>query len=217
MGATIPVLTQALSQDLDDATRVHARIYAFNTLGAVAGALGGGYLILPWLGLNGALQAMALINLAVGAAFVLMAPRAGELPDSALPCADEPEAEAQPGPSLRSYVLIALLVGFAMMTLQTVVIRVSGWRSDLLPTPSPSSSRFSSSGSHSGASRSVRYPACRGARSPSTSGSSSDCSLGSSSSWSGCPGSSSSCSGSSRIRPSRRSTCTNGRASSSSC
>ena len=36
MGGTIPVLTQALARSLADATRFHALVYAFNTLGAFA-------------------------------------------------------------------------------------------------------------------------------------------------------------------------------------
>jgi hypothetical protein len=48
-GGTIPILTQSLSRRLDDATRVHAWIYGFNTLGSLLGALLGGYALLFWL------------------------------------------------------------------------------------------------------------------------------------------------------------------------
>ena len=37
MGGTIPILTQALSRSLADATRLHANVYAFNTAGAFFG------------------------------------------------------------------------------------------------------------------------------------------------------------------------------------
>ena len=50
MGGTIPVLTQALSERLDEATRVHARVYAFNTAGAFCGALAGAFVLIPLLG-----------------------------------------------------------------------------------------------------------------------------------------------------------------------
>jgi hypothetical protein len=33
MGGTIPILTQALARDLEDATRIHAQIYGWNTVG----------------------------------------------------------------------------------------------------------------------------------------------------------------------------------------
>ena len=41
MGGTIPILTQALARDIQDATRVHALVYGFNTAGAFARRAGG--------------------------------------------------------------------------------------------------------------------------------------------------------------------------------
>ena len=38
MGSTIPVLTQALSRSIEDATRFHAFVYGLNTVGAFVGA-----------------------------------------------------------------------------------------------------------------------------------------------------------------------------------
>ena len=63
MGGTIPILTQALARCLDDATRFHALVYAFNTAGAFAGALAAGYWLVPSLGLVGVLHWMGGINL----------------------------------------------------------------------------------------------------------------------------------------------------------
>ena len=121
MGGTIPMLTQALARDLSDATRVHAQIYAFNTAGAFAGTLVTGFVLTPWLGLSGTLWAMGAVNLAVGSAFALLGRRRRALVDLG----------AGEGPVLRAgtfavYGSIALLVGFAMMVLQTVAIRVGG-------------------------------------------------------------------------------------------
>jgi spermidine synthase len=121
MGGTIPILTQALARSLADATRFHAFVYAFNTAGAFGGALAAGYWLVPRLGLGGVLVAMAVVNLAAGAAFVLLglarvpAPRSGDAPGSA--------------PAIRfagAFSGVALLVGFAMMTVQTVLIRLGG-------------------------------------------------------------------------------------------
>ena len=122
MGATIPLLTQALATDLDDATRVHARIYAFNTIGAVAGALGAGFVLLPGLGLIRSLQVMAVVNLVAGGLFVWMSRR----PAPFVPPQADERVVAEAPPDLRFYSAIGLLAGFAMMTLQTVVIRLSG-------------------------------------------------------------------------------------------
>ena len=70
MGATIPLLTQALSRSVDDSTRVHALIYASNTAGAFIGALAAGFFLIPTLGLSGCVIAMGLVNTAVGGAFI---------------------------------------------------------------------------------------------------------------------------------------------------
>ena len=117
MGGTIPMLTQALSRSLADATRLHALVYASNTFGAFAGALSAGYWLLPTFGLVGALRAMALVNLAAGAALVALGWRG----ERALA---EPESSAAPIPGLAAFAAVALLSGFAMMTLQTVLIRL---------------------------------------------------------------------------------------------
>jgi predicted membrane-bound spermidine synthase len=117
MGGTIPMLTQALSRTLADATRLHALVYASNTLGAFAGSLAAGYWLLPALGLVGTLRAMALVNLAAGAALAVVGWRG----DRALP---EREGPVAPLHGLAAFAAIALLSGFAMMAIQTVLIRL---------------------------------------------------------------------------------------------
>ncbi len=121
MGGTIPILTQALARNLADATRVHAQIYASNTAGAFAGTLATGFVLIHGLGLEGTLYAMGAVNLAIGAAFAALS-------RSAAPLA-ELETEGAPPLGARVFAVyggIALLVGFAMMVLQTTVIRISG-------------------------------------------------------------------------------------------
>jgi predicted membrane-bound spermidine synthase len=119
MGATIPVLTLALAPDLERATRIHAWVYGFNTVGAFLGALLGGFWIVPRLGLDGTLYAMALLNLAAGGAF------------AALERGAERVAPSPPAPSpvraprhFAAYAGVALLAGFAMMALQTTLNRI---------------------------------------------------------------------------------------------
>ena len=76
MGGTIPILTQALTRGLADATRIHAFIYAFNTAGAFAGSLAAGFFLINWLGLDGVLRAMGVVNLFAGAVFLVLGLRA---------------------------------------------------------------------------------------------------------------------------------------------
>lgn len=147
MGAAIPLLTQALARDLDDATRVHAMVYGFNTTGAFAGALAAGFWPIAALGLVGVLVAMAVLNLAAGATFVLIARRA-ELAGLDVPANG-------PAPRLERFALyaaVALLTGFSMTTLQAVLIRMGGSRSEPRTSRSRWSSPSSCCASRSGAS-----------------------------------------------------------------
>ncbi|MBW2230534.1 MAG: fused MFS/spermidine synthase [Deltaproteobacteria bacterium] len=124
MGGTIPILTQALARSLDDATRFHAFVYAFNTAGAFVGALAAGFYLVPRLGLVNVMLAMGTINLFAGTVFVLLGRRGREVISL--------EQEPVPGGGERSiegfgsYAAVAALSGFAMMALQTIVIRMAG-------------------------------------------------------------------------------------------
>ena len=121
MGGTIPILTQALSRSLDDATRFHAFIYAFNTAGAFAGAIAAGFYLIPVLGLKNLMLAMGAINLFAGGVFMAIGFRGQQVftesPDDAEPVVPE---------NFVTYGVIALLTGFAMMVIQTTIIRVGG-------------------------------------------------------------------------------------------
>jgi spermidine synthase len=118
MGGTIPVLTQALARDTSDATRVHAWIYSTNTAGAFLGALAGGFFLVPWLGLDGVVRTMAIVNLGAGVVFVL----SGGAGRAAAPAAETPGSR-QPE-SFAGYAVVAVLAGFSMMTVQTVLNRI---------------------------------------------------------------------------------------------
>ncbi len=65
MGATLPLLSKyAVTADQDIGPRI-GFLYGINTLGAVLGALAAGFLLLPYLGLFGALAVGAGVNLSV--------------------------------------------------------------------------------------------------------------------------------------------------------
>jgi spermidine synthase len=125
MGATIPMLTQALSRQLEDATRFHALVYATNTTGAFAGALAAGFWLVPSLGLVRVLYVMGALNIAAGIALaglgLAIARNRGEATQGAADSAAPAEVRG-----IAWYSAVALLTGFAMMTFQTVLIRVSG-------------------------------------------------------------------------------------------
>jgi len=123
MGGTIPILTQALARSLDDATRFHAFVYAFNTVGAFVGALAAGFYLVPRLGLVNVMLTTGTINLFAGSVFLIL----GRRGRAVVSLAQEP---AQTRPSEVSgfglYAAVALLTGFAMMAIQTIVIRIAG-------------------------------------------------------------------------------------------
>jgi spermidine synthase len=122
MGGTIPILTLALAGDLQHATRVHAWVYGFNTLGAFAGALAGGFFLVPLLGLDGVLYAMGGLNLCAGAMFVLLDRFGGRV------APDLVTAEELPGAvkGFAGYAAVACLGGFSMMAVQTTLNRIGG-------------------------------------------------------------------------------------------
>lgn len=125
MGGTIPILTQALSRTAEESTRFHALVYAVNTAGAFVGALAAGFFLIPALGLVVTMRAMGIINLVAGTIFGLMGLRRRPEGDSQ----PTPLRGAEPKPrieALRTYAVVALLVGFAMMAVQTVLIRFGG-------------------------------------------------------------------------------------------
>jgi spermidine synthase len=73
IGATFPFAVRVLAPNEVHAGTAAARVYAYNTIGAIAGALVGGYLLIPELGFEGAIKLGVLVNLALAlsaAAFV---------------------------------------------------------------------------------------------------------------------------------------------------
>jgi predicted membrane-bound spermidine synthase len=120
MGGTIPMLTQALARGLEDATRFHAFVYAFNTAGAFVGALAAGFYLVPHLGLAGVMLVMGAINLFAGAVFALLGRRGRTVVSLAYPGRAETPNRVE---GSRAYAAVAALVGFGMMALQTIVIR----------------------------------------------------------------------------------------------
>jgi spermidine synthase len=76
IGATFPFAVRILGRSERDAGPVSARVYAWNTIGAILGALGGGFFLIPALGYEGSLGAAAALNglLGLGAALLLRPP-----------------------------------------------------------------------------------------------------------------------------------------------
>ena len=66
MGATIPLLTALVPDQMDEVNTCHAKIYGINTLGAFFGTLLGGFFLIPSFGLLNTLQICGLVNIIIG-------------------------------------------------------------------------------------------------------------------------------------------------------
>lgn len=76
IGATFPLAVRILTPDERLAARCTARVYAWNTVGAIAGALAAGFFLIPGLGFEGTLHVAVCTNLLLAlAAAVLVARR----------------------------------------------------------------------------------------------------------------------------------------------
>ncbi|MBW2273045.1 MAG: hypothetical protein JRG96_07220 [Deltaproteobacteria bacterium] len=119
MGATVPLLTQALARSLADSTRIHALVYGLNTLGAFAGALAGGFYLIPRFGLDGTLILLGIVNVTAGLVYLALGWR---MPGWSESLAAPDDRTRTP----RSLTAVAILFGFAMMSIQTVLLRLGG-------------------------------------------------------------------------------------------
>ncbi len=75
IGATFPLAIRVLAERADDAAPASARAYAWNTAGAIVGALGAGFLLLPLLGYAGIVVAAAALNLVLAVVVALAVDR----------------------------------------------------------------------------------------------------------------------------------------------
>jgi spermidine synthase len=65
VGATFPLAVRVLATGPDDAAPASARVFAWNTVGAIAGAIAGGFLIIPALRYEGAVRAAVIASSAL--------------------------------------------------------------------------------------------------------------------------------------------------------
>ena len=77
LGLLFPVVSKLWVRRLETLGSRIGDIYGINTLGAVLGALGVGFVLLPLLGTQASIQALAWINLLVGIGLVLAHPALG--------------------------------------------------------------------------------------------------------------------------------------------
>ncbi|MEA2563349.1 MAG: spermidine synthase [Acidobacteriota bacterium] len=113
MGGTLPALARAVEQASDTGRRRTGLLYALNTLGAVAGALGTTFWSLEHLGIRKTIWAAALLNMAIAAVAWFSRMSASEV--------TEETAEPRRGFFIP---LAAGVVGFAFLLMELVWYRM---------------------------------------------------------------------------------------------
>lgn len=105
MGATFPVMAAILVRQQQHMGERISLLYSLNTAGAVLGALISGFMLIPWLGLDGAIYVAAAINLSIAAACWFADRRLS------LPALDAPEQQ-QKHDGNKLALLILFVTGF---------------------------------------------------------------------------------------------------------
>lgn len=133
MGATLPLIMRHFVRSRSALGKQAAYFYAVNTLGALAGTLTAGFLLLPYLGMSGATAVNAAINLFIGVVCVPLG--AGSVPPGPLTASSDaqPNAALDPIPGLdaerrqrlaRAAIVVFGLSGFGSFALEVVWTRI---------------------------------------------------------------------------------------------
>lgn len=120
MGATLPLLTKYVVQTKEQIGSRVGLLYATNTFGAIGGTVVAGFLLLPWLGLNGTVWVGVFINLLVFALAASIARHIGDHTQLNKENPDEQEAVTLSGkeqainaPKARLWILPLMLLSGA--------------------------------------------------------------------------------------------------------
>lgn len=125
MGVSLPLLSRALTHDLGDAGRIIGSLYGWNTLGAAAGAFTTTWILIPKIGLEGALLWGAASNVlcAIGA-FAIGARRPARHTTIVGP--DSDRGRAFPALPFSSWILVYALTGLIALGFEITWFRLLG-------------------------------------------------------------------------------------------
>lgn len=116
MGLTLPVLTRTMGAGPARFGAVLGQLYGWNTAGAVAGVLLTEFVFVVTLGVRGTAIGAALLNLAVAAVALQL--------DRGWRSKGQPEAQAEPAPLPKDWLLAAFGAGFALLALEVIWFRL---------------------------------------------------------------------------------------------
>jgi predicted membrane-bound spermidine synthase len=123
MGLTLPLLVKNLQRSDRNYGRALGRLYGWNTIGGVAGALAGELWLVPRIGVQGTGAVAAALNATAGVTALLLARHLSVSP--APPDEDAPAGGTRPQSpwSARRYLLAAALAGGLLLALEVVWYR----------------------------------------------------------------------------------------------
>lgn len=125
MGATFPALCTVMIRNVNTLDRHLGAIYGINTLGAAMGAVFAGIVMVESAGLTGTVTTANAINLIIGAAALMLAPRPSES-SAVAPAADDSDSQATIIPTNlpRLFSAVVLVVsGFATLAYEIMWFR----------------------------------------------------------------------------------------------
>ena len=115
LGATFPLMSAGLVRTTQAHGEAIAMLYFSNSLGAAAGVLTSGFVLIAWVGLPGTLRSAGIVNLVLAAAVALLA-----RPASAPPL----RVQNDDAPAARLLLAVALLTGLASFIYEICWIRM---------------------------------------------------------------------------------------------
>ena len=129
MGMTLPLLTRYLVRTLDEAGARLGELYAANTIGAMAGTLLGGFVLIEFLGLRRTGYLAVALNLAAGLGALLLSRRweaddAGEAAAAARERPARPEVPRSFRPRRRIVLAATFVSGFVSLALEVLWTRM---------------------------------------------------------------------------------------------
>jgi predicted membrane-bound spermidine synthase len=132
MGISLPVLGHAVSRLPDEAAQRVGVLYGVNTLGAAAGAFISTWILVPRVGLDGAIRSAAGLNLlAVCAVITVMGRMRAQQPAPAAPAEvgarrTEPAATSGPRWGFSTWAILYGVAGFQALSLEILWFRLLG-------------------------------------------------------------------------------------------